>query len=225
MSAGKRRPTVSKSKDPQPRVPKLTQAGLKELGWTKTMIETLLPEPELKDNPHYKCAAPMKLWAVEIVEAVMETPEYAAAAALAAKRKAAAKKADETKTANAIALAGDLSDKITIKVIPAPDLRSRTLAAKQAWYDSLDIYDYPSDAYSADQLTVDRWMVNYIRHNLTEYDRTLYDHIHIRTCKGWLIYTTIKEATLHKIADAYPYLADECMRQAQGASYDAISRR
>lgn len=205
--------------------PKLTQSALIEMGWTKSMIEKLLPEPELKCNPRYKSAAPMKLWTVEVVEAVMETPEYAAAAALAAKRKAAAKKADETKTANAIALAGDLSDKITIKVIPAPDLRSRTLAAKQAWYDSLDRYDYSSDAYSADQSTVDRWMVNYIRHNLTEYDRTLYDHIHIRTCKGWLIYTTIKEATLHKIADAYPYLADECMRQAQGASYDAISRR
>ena len=215
MSAGKRRMTMSKSKDPQPRVPKLTQAGLKELGWTKTMIETLLPEPELKDNPHYKCAAPMKLWTVEVVEAVMETPEYAAAAALAAKRKAAAKKADETKTANAVALAVSLAEKITVKVIPVESLRSRTLAAKQAWYDSHDYYDFPREAYGADEATMARWMVNYIRHNLTEYDRTLYDHFNIRTQKGWLIYTEIKRATLEKIAQAYPTLADEANYQAQ----------
>lgn len=206
---------MSKSKDPQPRVPKLTQAGLKDLGWTKTMIETLLPEPELKDNPHYKCAAPMKLWTVEVVEAVMETPEYAAAAALAAKRKAAAKKADETKTANAVALAVSLAEKITVKVIPVESLRSRTLAAKQAWYDSHDYYDFPREAYGADEATMARWMVNYIRHNLTEYDRTLYDHLNIRTQKGWLIYTEIKRATLEKIAQAYPTLADEANYQAQ----------
>lgn len=195
--------------------PKLTQTALIEMGWTKTMIERLLPDPEFKCNPKYKCAAPMKLWPVETVETVMETTEYKTALEKAEKRRVAAKKADETKTANAVALAVSLSDKITVKVIPMESLRSRTLAAKQAWYDSHDYYDFPREAYGADEATMARWMVNYIRHNLTEYDRTLYDHLHIRTQKGWLIYVEIKRATLEKIAQAYPTLADESNGQAQ----------
>lgn len=195
--------------------PKLTQTALIEMGWTKTMIEKLLPEPELKRNRLYPSASPIKLWPVETVEAVMETPEYQTALEKAEKRRAAAKKADETKTANAVALAVSLAEKITVKVIPVESLRSRTLAAKQAWYDSHDYYDFPREAYGADEATMARWMVNYIRHNLTEYDRTLYDHLHIRTQKGWLIYAEIKRATLEKIAQAYPILADEANYQAQ----------
>ena len=195
--------------------PKLTQTALIEMGWTKTMIGELLPEPELKRNPRYKCASPMKLWPVETVETAMETTEYKTAIEKAEKRRAAAKKADETKTANAVALAVSLAEKITVKVIPEELLLSRTLAAKQAWYDIHDYYDFPREAYGADEATMARWMVNYIRHNLTEYDRTLYDHLHIRTQKGWLIYAEIKRATLDKIAQAYPSLADEANRQAQ----------
>ena len=40
----------------------ITQSTIIGMGWTKTMITKFLPEPTLKDNPHYQNAAPMKLW-------------------------------------------------------------------------------------------------------------------------------------------------------------------
>ena len=67
-------------------------------------------------------------------------------------------------------------------------------------------------------------MVNYIRHNLTEYDRTLHENLTIRTSKGWLIYREIKLATLLKIAEAYPTLADEVAIQSQSAWLESLQR-
>ena len=36
----------------------ITQSTILEMGWTKSMITKLLPEPILKPNPHYRSAAP-----------------------------------------------------------------------------------------------------------------------------------------------------------------------
>ncbi len=40
----------------------ITQSTILEMGWTKSMITKLLPEPTLKLNPHYRSAAPMRIW-------------------------------------------------------------------------------------------------------------------------------------------------------------------
>ena len=54
----------------------ITQSTILAMGWTKTMIKNLLPQPVEKPNPHYKCASPMKLWEKEKVLEVMETEDY-----------------------------------------------------------------------------------------------------------------------------------------------------
>ena len=54
----------------------IAQTTVTSMGWTKAMINKLLPEPELKDNPNYRSAAPMKLWPEALVRSVMETEEY-----------------------------------------------------------------------------------------------------------------------------------------------------
>ena len=47
-------------------------AGLKARGWTDWSIDEFLGEPDdLAVNPHYKCAEPMRLFAVERVIAEM----------------------------------------------------------------------------------------------------------------------------------------------------------
>ena len=38
----------------------ITKSAIMEMGFTKSMIEKLLPEPTEKPNPYYKKAAPMK---------------------------------------------------------------------------------------------------------------------------------------------------------------------
>lgn len=76
-----------------------TKSQLKEeFGFTEKMIKLLLGEPIEKTNPHYKCAAPMKLWTKEEVDVVITSDEYKALKAKADKRRASAKKAVATKT-------------------------------------------------------------------------------------------------------------------------------
>lgn len=56
---------------------RISVAGLKELYWTDSAIRKFLGEPdELVENPHYKKAAPMRLYDVAKVEEAEDTPEF-----------------------------------------------------------------------------------------------------------------------------------------------------
>lgn len=59
--------------------------------------------------------------------------------------------------------------------------------------------------------TLNRWCVNYIRHQLTTYDDGLYDLI--GKIGRDAAYEEFKKAVLKKISIAYPKYADECNRQ------------
>ena len=66
----------------------------------------------------------------------------------------------------------------------------------------------------ADRDTVRRWMVNYIRHNLTRYDEFLYE---ARGRTGIrFAYPEYRCAVLEEIARVYPELQEECKRQISG---------
>lgn len=72
--------------------------GLRERGWTEAMIRDLLGAPDLlADNPHYKTAAPWRLWRLQRAEAIEATPEWAGRRERAARQCAAAAKASETR--------------------------------------------------------------------------------------------------------------------------------
>jgi hypothetical protein len=72
--------------------------GLRERGWTEAMIRDLLGEPALRvDNPHYKSAAPMRLWRLREAEAAEASPEFAARKERAGRQVSAAIKASGTR--------------------------------------------------------------------------------------------------------------------------------
>jgi hypothetical protein len=49
----------------------ITQSRIiEEYGWTKSLISKFLPDPVLKANPHYRKAAPMRLWDEDTVKQV-----------------------------------------------------------------------------------------------------------------------------------------------------------
>lgn len=74
--------------------------GLKERGWTEAMIRDLLGEPDdTADNPHYKSAAPRRLWRLRKVEAAEAGPEFAARRERAERQSASAAKGVVTKRA------------------------------------------------------------------------------------------------------------------------------
>lgn len=189
-----------------------------EYGWTKSLISEFLPEPILKKNPHYSSAAQMKLWEEKTVEDIMKTKEFQQAMEKATRRKKSANMAVDTKRNNMFRSIEDFIESIKIEVLSDDELRSRTLQKKQQWYDSHPYYleDYLDEeivenAYEADEDTLVRWIVNYIRHNLIDYDYFLYK-IHGKIGSIGM-YSEIKAGVLRKIAVAYPKYKEECERQ------------
>ena len=94
-------------------------------------------------------------------------------------------------------------------------MRERTLSAKKDWYSYLEMTrhyyrDYYSP-YGADDVTVQRWMVNYIRHNLTQYDESIMDFA--RKTGKYQAYMVYLEGIFSKISETYPELATECQNQ------------
>lgn len=190
----------------------ISQTSVMQLGFTKSMIDLLLPEPILKRNPHYACAAPMKLWKESGVHAVMETEAFQRASEKAARRKKSSEKAVEAKRQSAETLLDEIIKSLEVVRLDMPDLEKQTLDAKQNWYDwhSGDlIIDPPKEA-------VERWMVNFVRHRLCQYDGGLMD-IFGKVGKREL-YRRLKIETLKKISDVYPELKDECDRQICNAA-------
>lgn len=53
-----------------------SQKEVLELGFTKSLIETLLPPPTLEDNPYFPGGHPLKFWDRAVVESAMETSEF-----------------------------------------------------------------------------------------------------------------------------------------------------
>ena len=210
------------SKSPKPKM--ITQSRIiDEYGWTKSLINNFLPEPTLKKNPHYSSAAPMKVGEEDTVKDVMKTPEFQAAMQKATKRKEAANTAVSTKITNMHDNIECFITSISISILPDDELRKRTLQEKQNWYNRHPHYNNYDDEYSdldepiykdvheADEDTLIRWIVNYIRHNLVDYDNFLYK---ISGKVGSIgVYPEIKTAVLEKIAVAYPQYKEECERQ------------
>ena len=74
-----------------------------------------------------------------------------------------------------------------------------------------DRYKENYRANVVNKATLDRWIVNYIRHNLTCYDWAL-RQTHGRIGKDE-VYVIFKKAVLERIAIVYPKYAEECYRQ------------
>ena len=104
----------------------------------------------------------------------------------------------------------DLLSEINVRVIKLSDkeLIREVVNSKQ---DRNFRRDKPDDIESVDTKTLQRWEVNYIRHNLTTYDYLcagLFGKIVSLDDKK-----ALKRVVLDKIAETYPYLAKECKRQ------------
>ncbi|MCD8018707.1 MAG: hypothetical protein LUF92_03725 [Clostridiales bacterium] len=194
---------------------KLTLKKVKELGFTDKLIQELLSEPELVQNPYYRHAAPMKLFVKDDVYKAMKDDRFIIAQEKRLKRQEAAKKAVETKTNKLRKEFDSLQENIVVKRIPMQKLKKRTLENKQDWYDyQRELRDYVDEyynAYEADEETVNRWMVNYIRHNMTSYDDGIYE-LHGRVGRHD-VFKEFHISILKKIETVYPELKDECENQ------------
>lgn len=140
------------------------------------------------------------------IETCRNHPDFQKRLAQYHKRSASAQKATATKTKTLIELVHNMS--VEVKFIPLGQLRQKTLDAKYDWYTYQNDLrgnweNNPETVYYADEDTVQRWMRNYIRHNLTNYDETLYELVG-KTGKSQA-YLELQKVITDAICKVYPW--------------------
>ena len=191
----------------------ITQSDIIAMGWTKKLIEEFLPSPVLKCNPRYKNAAPMKLWPEEDVLSIMEKSDFKGAWEQSLLRKKAVEKSVASKRARLINLANKYANEVSIKELDDEKLVHNAVSNaynRYRLYNEFGFWTY-KDYMRADKETIDRWVVNYIRHKLVDYD----DRIRVfekKTGKDE-VYILFRNKLLDRISETYPKYREECDRQ------------
>lgn len=191
----------------------LSSTQLKERGWTPALVKKFLGLPDAtKPNPYYRSAAPMQLYALARVEVCEQEDCWKQAAAKAAVRSEAGKTAAARKAAVLITQAERMS--ITIVRLPLDTLVNRAIASYNAFHEEMlweRGHDYERASEQSDPAFLERITVNYIRHNLTEYDT------HLEEVAGQVGVSeagrVIRRRVYAQIAACYSEYAEECMRQ------------
>jgi hypothetical protein len=190
----------------------VTKAGLKgKRGWTDGLIRDFLGEPDqTKKNPHYSRGAPMCLYALSRVEAVEATEEFIQRMAKIKSRRRTAKRAAR----QAVVTKWFKTLEIIEDVPPLPQMdRDELIECACDHYNFLwaTRSEYKHATPSDDSIFLERICVNYLRHCMTNYDERL-GLMHGRV-GGQDAYSSIRQASLRAIADAYPHLEAACHRQ------------
>lgn len=180
--------------------------------WTESLIKKYIPQPDqIKMNPHYRGASEMKLYELRKIEEIEKSIEFQVDFQKSLKRKLVSKKTVQTKKEKLI----KEIDSLEIKV----ENRERNQLIKEA-VDSYNYrrrgYDY-SEINEIDQDTLERLMVNYIRHRLTSYEKHL-DTIFSKIGKNEA-YLLLNKKIYNSISEIYPYLTEECNVQMEYKSF------
>ncbi len=184
----------------------LTKSALLErAGWTAALASRLLGEPDQRRKVFGR-TVPLALYCVARIEQAEAGSEFAQAQASIAKRKVAAAKAVTTKTAKLM---------VAIKAMP---ITVQQLGLAEARRQAIDSYNMrgrgESFASNADDPTfLERITVNFIRHELTEYDVALWEVAGKTGIAGAV--AEIRRRVYSAIAQAYPALSEECGRQIE----------
>lgn len=153
----------------------ITLSELRDRGWTAKMIKDYGLQPdELKDNPHYLCAAPMKLYDLRRIKRIESRAWFKKRYAESLPRRAAAQKAAETKYNKMMAFI----ESIPITIPDWPKEEAFTKAVKH--YNELWVYErgwedkYIPNYRCLDRNTLERITTNMFRHAQTDYDNILF---------------------------------------------------
>lgn len=197
-----------------------TRSTLKQRGWTESAIARFLdPHDREAPNPHYRKAAPMRLYRLARVEAAEQSDDYRAYAAATAGRRTGAKRAAATKRERLLAEVE--AWRIEVPAMDLERVRRRAIRAYNDYHEMLLFergHDYERATLGSDRAFLDRITVNYLRHELTPYDDRLRDLFgRVGTREGYAILNRKIHAA---IAAAYPDLIDACDNKIRAATGD-----
>ena len=174
------------------------------------MVRDLLGEPdELRRNPAYRTAPPMRLWSAERVADAEADPGFTARKSRAQNRSASSAKAAGRKR-------DKLLETVSAVAISAPQMSWNMLVRGAcAHYNALQLargnYDDDQATPNSDPAFLDRIAVNYLRHELSDYEpelAKLFGQVGRADATS-----VVRKRVYNAIADAYPDLAGECNRQ------------
>lgn len=187
-------------------------AVLSRPGWSQKLVTVFLGEPDQRKKL-FGSNTILALYAVPRVEAAEGSAEFLDAQVELSKRKAAAKKAVATKTARL--MESILAMPIAVRQLKLKRVREQAIASYNSRGNG---YAFASPA--DDPAFLDRITVNFIRHELTEYHRALWDAAGKTGVRQAI--TLIRKRIYGAIAEAYPMLASECARQNMERSVTAF---
>ena len=200
-----------------------TMRQLKQRGWTAALIKKFLDPPDAtRPNPHYKSAAPMRLYAATRVEAVESCEDWRLAADRSRARSEAGKAVATRKADELIERAEQLP--ITVTRLPLDQLQKRAITSYNAFHEKVlweGGNDYEKADVQSDPAFLSRITVNYIRHSLTAYNKYLQEvagRIGVSQAIG-----TIRRRVYAAICATYPEYAEECQRQIQFRLLEGLS--
>lgn len=184
-----------------------TQSMIIDRGWSKSMIDKLLGEPDdFATNPHYKNSSPLKLYLISRVTSIECTEEFIN---LKLKKDKKSKVGVDVAFAKREKLLKEINEtEIEVEVLPSLELRKLSIESyndRHQWLVPTNISD------KIDKFFLDKMKVNYIRHHLTIYDELL-NRI-ARNVGVDDAYILLQNKIFDAIKKAYPSLKTECNRQ------------
>lgn len=185
----------------------VTKRGLRERGWTRVSIDRFLDEPdETSINMRHKCGPPVCWYLLTRVEKIEKSSAFRRWKESSQERSVRAKDVAERQSAR-------LKDEVEawephVPLHSLDAIREAAIASYNDWVRETD-RDRAHDDSSPDFL--ERIMVNYIRHELVNYDALL---VHVAGRIGAEDARELVRMQVYSaIADTYPDLKGECHRQ------------
>lgn len=150
----------------------LSVAAIRRRGWTDADLKLLGAPDKTKRNPHHAAGAPMRLYAPGRVAAIENSPAFLDRAADRERRRAAAKKAAATKRNSTSERAAELVAMLRIDSLPPYPTLLRWAIGSQLSR-AAERADIDADPYNAPAETKARWVTNYVRHRMSNYESAL----------------------------------------------------
>lgn len=183
-----------------------TKTKLKRRGWSETLIKTKLGDAHKRvKNPFNSNASDLLLWEEKAVIEKEQDQDFQTHLARREKQSNLMKSRSEKSRQELFSEIESMD--INIAIMGAEELKD--FAIKEWRKEKRGNVPFcPSKAHSQ---TLARWMVNYIRHNLTRYDQKL-EEIIGKTGRKEAV-TLIRQRVFKEIARTYPEFSAECQRQ------------
>jgi hypothetical protein len=186
-------------------------AGLRARGWTDALIRTFVPDHDKEvPNPHHRSGPKMRLYLLGRVEEIERSEGFIVAKQIVEPRKVGAAKAVATKKA---VLLREVSGWVIV-VGKQENLLRNAITSYNEFNGEIAFercHDFTPASESGDKEFLHRILVNYIRHNLSDYDERI-ERMFGKVGKQEA-YEILNRKIYAAIAVTYPDLVEECERQ------------